>query len=71
MCGCIVKVKVGLFDGFAMVTLRVREPKQSLFQEVIFLVPEAECHIQQPMGIRDPSYAVFAPSESSCTCVVI
>ena len=46
MCGCIVKVEVGLFDGFAMVTLRVREPKQSLFQEIIFLIPEAERYVQ-------------------------
>ena len=62
MGGRVVQMEVGLFNRFTVVALRIREPKQPFFQEIIFFVPEAEGNVLQAMGVGDTGYAVFTPS---------
>lgn len=65
VCGSVVQVKMRLFNTLAMVALRVTQAEQSLFQKVIFLVPEGKRNILQSVGIADTCYAVLTPSVCS------
>ena len=62
MGGRVVEMEMGLFYRFAVIPLGIREPEEPLFQEVIFLIPEAESNVLYAMRVRNSRYAVLAPS---------
>jgi len=58
-------VKVTLLDALSVIPLWVAKPKQSLFQEIILLVPEAEGNINKAVRVRDTRDAVLSPAKGS------
>jgi hypothetical protein len=41
----IIQVKVSFLDALTMISLRIRQSKQALFQEVVLLIPEGKSDI--------------------------
>jgi hypothetical protein len=64
------EIKVHLLDIFAVVaycqiifiygTLMTGETKQSLFEDMVFFVPECECCANVLVGIAESANAIFA-----------
>lgn len=71
MCGSVVEVEVSFLDTLAMVSLRIAQTEQTLFQKVILLVPEGKGDVLDAVSVRDASNAVLAPSVSSGSCLVM
>ena len=59
----VVKVEMAFLDALPMVALWIGEPKQSFFQEIILLVPEAESNVYETVRVRDPCDTVLSPTE--------
>jgi len=60
-----VEIKIVLLHVFAVIPFVARESEKTLFEDRIFTVPEGEGKTDVLMSIRDPGYAVLAPTISA------
>ena len=67
----VVQVEMCFFDALAMVSLRITQPKQALFQIVILLVPEGKGNVLQAMRVRYTRNAILAPSIGPGPCLIV
>lgn len=61
----VVEMEMAFLDTLSMVSLWVGKPKESLFQEIVLFVPEAEGDIDKAVRVRDSRDAILAPAKCS------
>lgn len=71
MCGGVVDVKMSFLETLSVVSLRVAQTEQSFLEKFVLLVPESKGDMLVAMSVTDTSYAIFSPSESSRTGLVV
>ena len=47
----IIQMKGSVLDRFTMITLWIGESEESFFQKIVLLIPEAECNVQESVGV--------------------
>jgi hypothetical protein len=67
----VVDMKMSFLDTLSVVSLRIGQSEQTFLEEFIFLVPKAKGNILESMCIRDAGDAIFSPSESSRSGVLV
>ena len=58
-------MKMALFNAFSMIALRVRQPKESFFEERVLLVPETESNVDKAVSVRNTCDTILSPTKRS------
>ncbi len=66
-----VEVKIGLLHIFPVISLPVRQPEQSLFQNGVAAIPQGKGKAQPALAIGDAEQPVLAPTVRPAAGVVV
>lgn len=65
----VIEMEMAFLDTLSMIALWIGETKESFFQEVILLVPEAEGDVDEPVRVGDSGNSILTPAECSRSSV--
>jgi hypothetical protein len=71
MRGRGIDVEIVLFDVLSMIALAIYKPEETLLEDRVALVPEAERETETALAVRDAQEPVLTPAVGATAGVIV